>query len=69
MKTRILPLTITVMATLGLAGQAQTFTDIGATPPTPGPNDVYMTDESNVQQVPGLNYYSNGGNGAPVCPG
>jgi hypothetical protein len=46
-----------------------TLTDIGTTPPTPGANDIYMTDESNVGEVPGLNYYSNGGNGAPVCAG
>ena len=46
-----------------------TLTDIGATAPTPGPNDIYMTDESAVGEVPGLNYYSNGGNGAPVCAG
>jgi len=38
-----------------------TIADIGSTAPTPGVNDISLTDESNVAEPPGLNYYSNGG--------
>ena len=57
------------LTALNVSRAGVTLTDIGPTAPTPGPNDIYMTDESDVQQVAGLNYYSNGGNGAPVCAG
>jgi hypothetical protein len=68
-KTSLLALVTTVAMMFGITGRASvTLTDIGAAP-TPGPNDISMTDESAVGQVPGLNYYSNGGNGAPVCAG
>ena len=46
-----------------------TLTDIGIAPPIPGANDIYMTDEASVQQVAGLNYYSNGGNAPKVDAG
>ena len=68
-KNLILLLATTLAMMFNSTGRANvTLTDIGAAP-TPGPNDIYMTDEASVQQVPGLNYYSNGGNGAPVCAG
>jgi hypothetical protein len=37
------------------------ISDIGSAPPTPGPDDIVFSDESNVAEPPGLNYYSNGG--------
>jgi hypothetical protein len=52
-------------------GSAQTsplLTDIGTGAPTPGPDDVYMVDESAVGEPPGINYYSNG-SGAGGNPG
>jgi hypothetical protein len=69
-KTSLLALAAAVTMAISSTGRASvTLTDIGTTPPTPGPNDIFMTDESAVGTVPGLNYYSNGGNGAPVCAG
>jgi hypothetical protein len=67
-------LVLSLILALGLSAinasrASVTLTDIGQNPPSLGPNDIYMTDESSVQEVPGLNYYSNGGNGAPVCAG
>lgn len=69
---RTLSLTLAVAFALTFTNSSRAsviLTDIGATPPTPGPDDIYMTDESDVQEVPGLNYYSNGGNGTPICAG
>jgi len=68
--TLVISLTLAIGLTAISASRASvTLTDIGETAPTPGPNDIYMTDVSDVQEVAGLNYYSNGGNGAPVCAG
>jgi hypothetical protein len=60
-------LALTTAATMLLCNTGRTqvlLTDIGTTPPTPGTNDVYLLDENITAQgeVPGLNYYSNGGN-------
>lgn len=57
------------MLFVNLSHASVTLTDIGTAPPTPGAYDIYMTDESDVQEVAGLNYYSNGGNGSKVCAG
>jgi hypothetical protein len=67
-----IPLTIALGAAIALmsgsaaqAGSA-TLTDIGATPPTPGPYDAYMLDNETFYsetEPGGLNYYSNGGGG------
>ena len=66
----MLALAIAVAMMFGTTVRATvTLTDIGSNPPTPGPNDIAMTDESNVQEVPGLNYYSNGGNGPKIDAG
>ena len=71
MKKTSIPVLATAVAMLfvNLSHASVTLTDIGTAPPTPGAYDIYMTDESDVQEVAGLNYYSNGGNGAPVCAG
>ena len=69
-KTSILVLaTAVAMMFINMSHANVTLTDIGTTPPTPGANDIYMTDEANVQQVAGLNYYSNGGNAPKVDAG
>jgi len=61
--TRTLGVAIAVMC--GISSQASvTLTDIGGSPPTPGPDDIYFLDngDSYSQAEPaGLNYYSNGG--------
>ena len=69
-KSSMLALAAAVAMMLGNTSRANvTLTDIGSTPPTPGTYDIYMTDEANVQEVPGLNYYSNGGNAPKVDAG
>ena len=54
---------ITVMC--GISSQASvTLTDIGGSPPTPGPVDIYYLDNGATvlpAEPGGLNYYSNGG--------
>jgi hypothetical protein len=42
------------------------LTDLGPTPPAPGPNDIAQLSSDGDEQFPGgLNYYSNNGNGSP----
>src|ERR1039458_8171396 len=69
-KTSILALaTAVAMMFVNMSHANVTLTDIGIAPPIPGANDIYMTDEASVQQVAGLNYYSNGGNAPKVDAG
>jgi hypothetical protein len=56
-----------IAAISGTASHAQvTLTDLGAIPPSPGSNDVYMLDNLNTypdSEPAGLNYYADGGGG------
>lgn len=68
-KHLILALAAAVAVVLGSTSRAQSLIDLTSVGVsgslsgyyTPGPNDIYMTDESDVGEPPGLNYYSNGG--------
>lgn len=69
-KSLILALATAVTMIFGNISRANiVLTDIGMNPPSAGTYDISMTDESSVQEVPGLNYYSNGGNAPKVDAG
>jgi len=65
---KIKPCACRIIAILALAGlhsavSAQTLTDFGTTPPTPGPNDIAQLSNTGTQTFPdGLNYFIDNGN-------